>query len=443
MSNIIIGEGVVKVLQNGVEVMDVQIENNLELAQHILDHNPYAEKIDVWSAYNNRKHKELEGTYKIKIARKAEYARFLTMLDRAKCQYGEKRSSIISQYHNDVIEHEEAIRQIKVLEDCQCDVCQIQKPTFEEWKVNSITVEEFSLYNGTTKARTYKLGKYLNKCGVPQDVIDFYSQQIKEESEMFLTITSAPQFVAGMSFYAEEDSWDGAGGTSCQDTRRDDDYPFRLGGALHDNMLHVAMLHEKLDDLHDMTDKLLARVNMRPVSYAGKIVLIPTRYYGNNKTKDQLDYALKQLEEIGVYNIDITIEEHEDDRLDRLAMHTTGGYTMYTYEDVEFEETIDEYVSCECPACNGHGNLTRTFSIGYYEEVEHTFECPACNGSGEYEVYVYEEISKSIEIERDETIHPYHEHEGNHYRYMEYDNSYSLRVNVSKLARDFIKYNRV
>lgn len=214
----------------------------------------------------------------------------------------------------------------------------------------------------------------------------------------------------------------------------------RLAGALHDDKLHVAFLHEKLEDLQDMEDKMLARVIMRPVEVNGEIVLVPTKYYGNNTTKDQLHKALEQLAEVGIYSVDIVNREYEEDTTEWLSMDTSGGYEMTVIEDHTHEETIDEYVSCDCPACDGDGTMTREFTLHNGNDVDFEFECPVCQGSGSYEVNVYEEIDTTVEVEATTTITPYHENEGSHYSYDEYYGTYQIRINLDKVKRDMDRY---
>lgn len=435
MSNVIIGEGVVKTLGNGTEVLDVEIKNNFVQAQAILDINPNTEVIDAHSAYDRREFTQFDGTYKVKIRRQNEYDRFHSMLMKENCFYT-KKDSLHNQYHLDVITREEWEEAITELGSCKCSLCTVKVPNFREWQNNTIEVIEYNEYLGKDVSRTYKLGKYLKKCGVSDELILFYSQQIKSERDIYLTITGAPQYVAGMSNYAKARSWDGYMGTSCMDTRHQGNYCVQLAGALYDDRLHVAMLHERLDDLENMQDKLLARVIMRPVEYQGEMVLIPTRYYGNNETKAQLNTCLKALRELGIYSLDVVEIEQDHDEIEEIEMSANGSYEMEVTKTETMEEYVSEWVSCDCPLCGGGGDITREVELeSRYASV--TVECPMCEGSGNYETYVDETFEVEYEATETVEVYPYHDNEGDHYQYCEYDNTYTMAINVTMIERDF------
>jgi hypothetical protein len=292
-------------------------------------------------------------------------------------------------------------------------MAQFRYPTIEEWKTGK--------YQETEK-RQIKLGKTLLKVGFSQTVVDFYSLQTKTEKEIFLTISDLPQHVVGMSRLAKVGAFDGMNGTSCQDVRWNGRYPMALGGALNDNKLFVGMLHEDLEDIEDMQDKLVARTVFRYMTIDSEPCLIATYYYGQNDTKDILHKAIEQLDEVNVFSKEVRGGDYGT--LESIQERANGYLEINQTIEVHIEETIEEDVTCECPMCNGSGNY-EVYSHGNY----HTVDCPACGGDGDYCTSVYIDVDEYVDVEIEEEIQPYAEGYGHYGYYIRMD------VNV-KMIRD-------
>jgi hypothetical protein len=406
-------------LKNGVQKFMVEVENDFSQAQNILDLASVTENFDSEYAFNERVQFSGVGTYAIMVERKDDFERFMDKLEDEKnhrrSEFFQNRRDIQNLFYDDKITREEAIEQLETLEreyynnaqdDCDCKKCSFEI-SFDEWKNGKMR-------NGA------KVGKSLGKAKFSKELLDFYSQQIKTEKKVYITISGNVQFIAGMSNFAEEDSWDGYNGTSCQDTRHDMNYCIQLGGALHDNKLFIAMLHEDLEDLEDMQDKLLARSLMRYVIIDGVPCLVPSTYYGNNETKSLLHYGLKQLAEVEVYSRDVREGERE-----LIQERVNGAFEYHNYDEIYVCETFEDYVDVTCPMCDGDETITRYTNND--TEVEVT--CPCCSGGGTIEASYYVDIDEWIEVEVEEEILPYTD-DYNHNGY-----TMSIRVNVNEVKR--------
>ena len=401
---------IVKTLKNGVKVVENVVEDCLQTCQEILDINPVTSNFDAWCAYNERPENDFEYTYIVKIEREADYNRFIAKYDNeVNCgqrEYDEKYRFFQNQYYDDIITHEEFREKVSELREnkrtCECSKCQFVKPTITEWKT------------GKYSERGMKLNKAMRKAGFSQELLDFYSAQIKTEKEVCLTVTSASQYIAGMSYYCELETWDGFQGSSCQDPRHDDEeYCINLGGALHDNKLFIGMLHAELDDLEDFEDKMLARTLFRYIEVEGQPLLVACQYYGNNTTKSELGIALNQLNEVGIYGTDL---KEKYDNYNDMITHFEKANGSFEYEicdEINVCEEIDEYVDVNCPMCEGNGEYS-VYSNRLEKHVD--IDCPMCGGSGEYEVHVYHDIDEWVEVEDTKNVFPYVEgycHNGN------------------------------
>lgn len=284
-------------------------------------------------------------------------------------------------------------RVAKNIKECKCMLCKpydLRLPTFEEWKTGKYS---------DNKGRMVKLGKTLRKMGFSQTLIDFYSLQSKSELTAYFTISDRVQHLAGISYYAEIDTWDGYNGTSCQDPRHDYDEIPKLGGTIYDNKLYVGMLHYELEDIEDMTDKLVARTIMRLVHVDGIPCMVSTTFYGNNDTKSMLGNALDKLSMYDIYN-----KRNGDGATEYVEEEANGCYehttTVYEYLSM----TVDEYVNVTCPLCDGSGHY-EMYSCQVDKHIE--IECPCCNGNGYKDVNVYEDIEEEVESEESMNIYPY------------------------------------
>lgn len=365
-----------------VEEMKVILENDFSEAQRILNTGKYTREFDAWYLYNDRIESEkFNCTFKIKVEREQDYKRFI---------------DLVNEYFPNI------------------------RITFEEWKSGRL-------------ANGQRLGKYLRKVGFPQEVLDFYSSQIKTEKEVFLTVTDKAQYIAGMSYYSPG-NWDGMGGKSCQCPVVGGKYAQNLVGALHDDKLYIGFLHENIDDLQDMEDKMLARVVFRLLEdFAGKeSVLIATRYYGNNESKDLLHKSLKELEKVApIYSNDaLGSEEYRE---------SANGYAeVEMVKDIHVYAEDWEYMDVECPLCHGHG-----WTYGYDADGrEYEVDCPHCGGTGTIEIEHYYCVDEYVEVEVDEEIPPYAE-EYSHYGYyveIDIDSEYIIsKMEERKREREEVK----
>src|SRR5690606_8681208 len=174
------------------------------------------------------------------------------------------------------------------------------------------------------------------------------SLQSKTEKEQLFVISDLVQHIAGMSYYSDLE-WDGMNGSSCQNPENDYFECNKLGASLHDNKLFIGFTIDNLEDLKDMERKMTSRVVMRYLKLEGTPVLVATNYYGNNESKSILHSCLEQLEEHGIFSNEVTNGSycHKE--------RTNGTYYLTQYDAVYINETIEEYVTCECPMCEGSG----------------------------------------------------------------------------------------
>lgn len=350
-----------------VKKYPLMVEQDFEEAQEILNTSMRLVKIkaSAWDAYNYRDQEGLGflGTYEVYIERKEDYEDFLIRL----------KNETTNEIAN--------------------------KVTFDAWKSGYITDES---------GRKQRLGKWLKKMGISAYLLDFYSRQIREEKKVYITISDRVQHIAGMSFYARMGSWNGYGGTSCQDPRHDASQIEHLLGSLYDNKLYVAMLHYNIDAVHDMTDNLKARTVMRLVHIDDVPCLVATSYYGNVVTKNELHEALKQLRVFDIY--DASILEGNTVSIEESA----NGYYEYSVSDTATISIDDWYeISYTCPICGGNGEISiYTDHFEYYVEVT----CPHCGGDGTVYDETLIELEEEIEVDdiEHESILPYNE-EYDHY----------------------------
>lgn len=390
----------VKTLLNGVEMFEMNIQNDFDEAQEMFYQAEYLNEYTPKYAFNDRVKNNFVGTYKFKVERTKDYRRFIDMLEnerRNTPQYQQKntlRSDSRSRYWNDAITETQYLEELQKIEIMTFDTPDKQNafrlPTLEEWKSGKYQESE---------KRSLRLGKALLKAGFTQTTIDFYSQQIKTENERFITISDKIQHITGMSAYVdlENHRWNGYNNSSCQDPRHDyEDGIHHLVGALHDDKLFIAMMHDELEDVEDMTDKLRARTLLRLIHVDGEQVLVSTEYYGNNTTENELIEGLKQLHEVNIFETTNRYNDVEED--------ANGFYTGTVTDDLYICEEIEEDITGECPLCGGSGEIER-FSDRLDKHVE--IECPCCSGSGEVTTSFYYEIEEHVEVEDEVEIAPY------------------------------------
>lgn len=399
-------ENVEKVVLNSGAIWYKGLGSNedFELAQEILDVSEYTSKFNIYDAFEPRITNQFDGTFEVSVDRQSDYEDLVQMVEkhmthpeRYDLYYAERsrardlRDRGFFSPKMDFWDYMHEVVGPRILvPNCDCKKCTFELPTFENWKNNTYTIGK----------NIGKLSKVLGRT-FGKEVLDFYTQQVKDEKQVYLTITSAPQFIVGMSYFAEMDSWDGYEGTSCQDPRHDTDMAENLAGSAHDNTLFVGLLHSSLEDLDDMTDRLLARVVFRYFELDDIPVLVPTTYYGNNKTKDLLHNALELLSEVNVYSNNVLDGE------DELTMKANGAYDYVLMVEEEISITKEVEHEVECPICEGTG----TYEVEIRRWVNRTIECPHCEGTRTHTVYDYIELEKTVEVESErDTIYPYSEY---------------------------------
>jgi hypothetical protein len=423
-----IQNNVIDTLKNGVQVMDVYLDNDFSEAQRIADISSIMCDIDVEYAYKSRMGFMGLGTYKVMVSRTDDYDRFFNKMEKENREHTRaiereinlKRDKVMTFWRRGLYSRDEAVNALDVkfnYQPCECKKCSFVKNfRFDHWKTNKLD-------NGQ------KVGKVMRKLGFSSELMDFYSLQTKTEKEMFITVSDTVQHIIGMSYYSNL-KWDGYNDSSCQDVRwdyspSDTEGVIQLAGSLHDSKLFIAFLHERLEDLEDMNEKMLARSIMRYVTVDNKASLVATTYYGNNDTKDMLHNALNSLSEVDVYSKDVRQsgdDWHKED--------TNGFFTMHKTDDVYVCYTVDTHVDVDCPTCDGSGSE-------YNYDAGETIECCTCNGRGEVEAHVYKEVEEYKEVEKELTIEPYAE------GYTHYGSYISIRLDkdMIRLARQSFKDN--
>lgn len=269
--------------------------------------------------------------------------------------------------------------------------------------INSITPPEFQ----ENKKDGMKLGKLLKRKGFSTEAVDYYSALDRKKEELYITITSAPQAIAGMSNH-------GKGWASCQATYDGGgEYNKHLLGSLADDkLLLMVITKEPLTEWEaDMDDVILARSCAHVFNYDDVDVLVPIGVY-SSAYHVSMDTGIKHLQGLGLRVLP-TQNGHGNARL--VANAKQANVTRYGYIYDEVSEEVD--VSCECPLCSGYGRYSAY--INEYDEV--TVDCPLCGGSGEYETTVYIEETIEDEVEVETVIGSYEENGlsyGSSYKYM-------------------------
>lgn len=262
----------------------------------------------------------------------------------------------------------------------------INNITFEEW-------QERRLSNGK------KLGKQLRYMEFSQELLDFDGSQERVDKNKYVIIFNPCWWSKlGMSSLAEKGSWDGFGGTSCQDIRNlDSSYSHHVLGSMMNDYYTIQLVRlnegEKVSDFNSyqaLDGRLIARVNAW--SFDGRIRTNDI-YYGSSKTKQILIDIIEQLQEQG-----LDIQEGDygyDYQID------LNSYKMSYEEDILV--SVDDYYTIDCPACGGSGTQT----VWDERDNEHECDCPACGGSGEYELYICNEEWETVKSTKE--ILPYDE----------------------------------
>ena len=280
---------------------------------------------------------------------------------------------------------------------------------FKEYKalndfIESITPPEFQ----ENKKDGMKLGKLLKRKGFSTEAVDYYSALDRKKEELYITITSAPQAIAGMSNH-------GKGWTSCQmTTDGGGSYNTHLLGSLADDkLLLMVITKEPLTEWDaEMDDVILARSCAHVFSYDGVNVLVPVGVY-SSAYHVSMNTGIKHVQSLGMKVLPTQNGCGSSVRLTAEAKQ--ADVTRYAYIYDEISEEVD--VTCECPLCRGYGTYTAYVS----DETEVNIDCPLCQGSGEYETTVWIEETIEDEVEVEASIGSYEENGlsyGSYYKYM-------------------------
>lgn len=343
----------------------LEVENDFYEGDMILESGDVTYQYTTRSYWNNKIENNFLGSYPVTVERLEDYENFIQVLVSDSMENNVKIDFSLS---------------------------------FNEWKQGKKKIDE---------KRELKLNKFLNKKGFSQYVLDYFSQQIRTEKTVFLTVSDRVQHITGMSYYSTMD-WTSMSGSSCQDPRNEYEECTRLLGSLHDDKMLIVFMHEKLDDLEDLEEKMLARSIGRIIHLDGQQYLITTKNYGSMENKDIFENSVRKLNDFNIF----TMKQMETLNSEPHSESANGSVEIEEEDEVNIYTTIDEYVSCECPMCDGSGEYT----VYTRNDREVEVDCPACNGSGEYEVNVYIDIDEYVTVSDVEEVLPYNEnysHRGN------------------------------
>ena len=334
----------------------------LETSEYIVETVLEPKRITAQTMYKKRENRNsFVGTYRIKTDNSAEYAIFKRMFEDESTSLPTKK--LLKKHLNIPVENQPMQKKnlMEVLKKSDYSFAKKEEvPNLDQWKNGKVV---------DANNRQTKIGKHLRKSMFTQELIDFYSAQSKDSGLYCFTISDLPQHIAGMSYYAELNSWDGWNGTSCMDTRQDGSYCVALLGSLADTNCYVGLLHKNPTDVDNMENQLLARVLLREVEIDGIKSLIATRYYGNQDTKNVMDDALKKLEvHMEVYSEssmrkDTSYVRHEFEH--SVDTHIYNEVEVYTSEDDELAKNYTLY------------RTSKNKKDAKYDEVEYS-NCAFC-----------------------------------------------------------------
>ena len=386
----------IKTLLNGTKHYALEVENDWTEAEKIWYTSRKLENLsEPQIAYNEREQLSSLGTYEIIIERKADYNNFTRLLNTEKLQkISDIREEIYELYRKGFYTREEYHNFYysdidQYMKNKKDKLFTFRLPTIEEWTSGKYQESE---------KRSLRLGKALLKAGFNQSTVDYYSQQIKTEKTIYITISDRVHHILGMSNYVDLENlrFDGFQGSSCQDTRHGYSEIDKLAGSLYDENLYIAMMHYSLDDVNNMNNKLAGRTILRQAELEGRELLLATEYYGNNVTKNELHEGLKKLHENGIF-------ERTDGR-DTITI-PFGGYFNASAEISAWYCIEESYeIEADCPVCDSDNE----YAVYDENDNRHYITCPVCNGSGTIELPFEVSMEDSVEIEVDDCeIAPY------------------------------------
>ncbi|MBU8576465.1 hypothetical protein ACQKEX_15150 [Bacillus pumilus] len=333
----------------------LSISNNFKEVDSIFNMHDVLSQLDSREFYKARKTNKFEGTYEIRLPAETGYTQFLKVLV------------------DDAISNSFSIGY-------------------------SLTPSEWLSGYKVDGKRKIRLNSFLRRKGHSQYVLDYYSLSSKDDKsrKVYVTISATPQHIAGMSFYSSGD-WLTYSGTSCLDPRNGYDEATQLVGALADDSLFVAMLHEK-KDISNLKGAMKARTVCRLIDYNEKVCCIGSKLYGSKENKSLLQKCLVALNRYGVFPYNQVKGE------DSLKIQASGR-AVFTFE--RNPETIEDSQNETCFRCRGE----RFLFLDNGEGIQDKVPCISCNDSNV--------------IER--TVTPLAEH------YVHYGNTIELKINENIL----------
>ncbi len=341
---------------NEVQVIKhpLSVSNNFKEVDSIFNVHEVLSQLDSREFYMVRKANKFEGTYEIRLPAETGYTQFLKVL---------VDDSISSSFS---IEY-------------------------------SLTPSEWLSGYKVDGKRKIRLNSFLRRKGHSQYVLDYYSLSSKDDKSkrVYLTISATPQHIAGMSFYSSGD-WLTYSGTSCLDPRNGYDEATQLVGALADDSLFVAMLHEK-KDISDLKGAMKARTVCRLIDYNEKTCCIGSKLYGSKENKNLLQKCLVALNRFGVFPYS------QVKGVDTLEIQASGR-TVFTFN--RNPETREYTQNANCFRCRGEKFVFLDSGEGIKDKVP----CISCNDSIVIERTVtplaehYEHYGTRVEIKINENI---------------------------------------
>lgn len=341
---------------NEVQVIKhpLNISNNFKEVDSIFNVHEVLSQLDSMEFYKARKTNKFEGTYEIRLPAETGYTQFLKVLV------------------DDAISHSFSIE-------------------------FSITPAEWLSGYKVDGKRKIKLNSFLRRKGHSQYVLDYYSLSSKDDKEqkVYVTISATPQHIAGMSFYSSGD-WLTYSGSSCLDPRNGYDEATQLVGALADDSLFIAMLHEN-KNISDLKGAMKARTVCRLIDYNEKACCIGSKLYGSKENKQLLQKCLVTLNRYGVFPY------NQVKGKDSLEIHANGRAVFAFKRNPETREGTQDGV---CFRCCGKKFLFLDSGEGIKDKVP----CIGCNDSNVIERTVtplaehYEHYGTSVKIKINENI---------------------------------------
>lgn len=230
-----------------------------------------------------------------------------------------------------------------------------------------------------------RLARLWRSQGLDQFHIDRYSALnfTDDESKIYLTVTSAPHMVMGVSAFGS--GWGGYNGTSCLDFRFREPNQKHLLGLLSSDRVYVAFLHEGKDDFRNIKDptkhsKAIGRATLI-MDDEGNLHANSKMYFNNNTTRDILRGVLSEFCGKDIVDKEIVgqIYDYYDDLDDYLA-----------WEDVMDDRGID-YIKMDSNMTPVACKTDFEVSLSLKAKVPKNSVTAIQNGDGEFAGYLINE----------------------------------------------------